>query len=114
MIKTFPRFRCVGGGCSWSATTDVGSISCPAQSLHSRKRRDLVERCASMLRTLLLLAPLLYLSAPAQGQQAAPLKMHWWWSRSSMAEQILDRAREFDLHTIILENDQRHTGWGDI
>jgi len=39
-----------------------------------------------------------------------PLPVHLWWARASMAAGVLDRAREFEVTGLILENDLGNVG----
>jgi hypothetical protein len=49
---------------------------------------------------------------PARANEALP--MHVWWTRAGLAMGLLDRAQEFDITAIILENDFGHVGWNKV
>lgn len=53
-------------------------------------------------------------ASAADAPTSRPLPVHLWWSRASMALRVLDRAREFEVTGLILENDLGGVGWGEI
>ncbi len=59
----------------------------------------------------------LFIHVPSFADDAEPvaaLPVHAWWSRASMAMKALERAPEFGVNAMILENDLEDVGWGEV
>src|ERR1035441_10622729 len=51
---------------------------------------------------------------PASAPATKPMTRNVWWSQASMVMKIIDRAPEFGVDSLIIENNIEDVGWGEI